>query len=201
MYQQILGGNMKKIIMLAGIVGFSVSARFAGANEINTSFDALSGKVGEVIASQSLPAVTAPQATTSDVANVDFKTEQKLTKAEATNIMASLSNNAPWIFDAPSSFYRGWVTGFKRDGDRIAMTTMKVGSEVVWGKWIRESTMKFYVVYFNWCGQDCHATGEYTFKVESKDRVVVSAEETSPYVHPQVEYGTKKFDFVYTQWR
>jgi hypothetical protein len=149
---------------------------------------------------------------------IQMNTEQKITRDEATDIVVSLSNSEIWVFDAPKSAYRNWITGFRRDGNRIAITS-SWAIQPTWGTWVRERTMKFSVLFPKFCGSPvpsctcdgdamsmennrtyCGVRGDYTFLIESDKKVIVDAVEKWPRI-PPIDAQTKKFRFEYTQFR
>jgi len=144
--------------------------------------------------------------------------EKKITRAEATDIIASLSDNTIWVFDAPQAAYRNWITGFRRDGDRIAITS-SWPIRPTWGTWVRERTMTFSVLFPKFCtfprSRDCSCDsdgfsrennviycgvrGDYTFQIVSDKKVIVDAVEKWPRIPGTTAPTTYRFE--YTQFR
>jgi hypothetical protein len=145
---------------------------------------------------------------------------QEMTRADATAVIASLSNSQVWVAEIPPSGFQNWITGFKRDHSEIEILSSWPfeNPSKVYGVWIRRQTMQFKVLFPHFCGPlpkvcscdmaavshfrgelYCGVMGTYTLTIESPTRVSVDGNERWPRVPNMTAPG--KFHFEYTQFR
>jgi tetratricopeptide (TPR) repeat protein len=133
---------------------------------------------------------------------LEFKAEQEITEEVALDIYGSLSDSTKWRYVGEGSAYKNWVTGLRRDGDRIWITYFSdlskwtqssfstgLGKEAGVTFKVLESaelernalSLEYIFTYSNFCDKpSCDVFGKYIFKIVSKNKVRVEGVEIFP---------------------
>lgn len=134
---------------------------------------------------------------------LEYKAEQEISREEALNIFGSLLDRAKWDFRGEDANHRSWIRGFRREGDRIAITYVhdlrgqNIDDPNVQGHLRTEyaemvgktNKLRFQLYFDNWYRPGNRGSrgatgvlGDYELEISSRQKVVGNSVETYPRV-------------------
>ena len=176
------------------------------------------GKLKDAIISLNKYVQLSPDAPDTDevrgfIYKLEYRAEQEITADDALNLYGSLLDTGKWELSGDTSAaYRGWIKGFRREGNRIAITyisdifTQNISTAYAEmdGK---AKNLKFQLYFDNWyypcsggvkrCSGAAGVLGQYVFEIVSRQKIVGNAVESFPKTqYTDGEVSKRRFEYT-----
>lgn len=145
---------------------------------------------------------------------LEYKAEQEITRQDALDIYGSLPDPAKWdLSGETSAVYRSCLKGFRREGNRIAITYVcdihkQNNNCIAYAEVVgKTNNLKFELYFDNWywpcsggggrCDGAMGVLGQYVFEIVSRQKIVGNAIESFPNVQNRdVQVYKRRFEYI-----